>query len=1524
MKNVYSKFNKRRLNAIKKKRTVKKRKNTYVKRKKTFKRKKTTHLVKLNRINQEGGANRIVKLLKRLFKNYKRSKDNFVNYSEQFKKYYEFYEKQMIKLNEKFVIPINLDVNDILKQCVNKGTPLKIELGHTKTKYFKTDSEKEIIRKKKEIFNLEKKRIEFLNVIYRFSGSIGNIIARDRNFYYKHRKKRLTRGIKGYTTSRTSKIERNFSVDDNLWGMLARFREYEFYLNKYRLLLKTQYLNINRKPNSDDITEQANKGILAEIQENIKELNNDNLIPFSLEEIEFQSKTNEIKPVIDKFNEFIKTDNYYYIPPSEITNTNLILINLPKKKTTDYFKKNLGKLYRDTYDNGNVNNSNLISNHQLANNNIFDISQEEIKRFFKNMNKIFDDKTPYIDKYILFHKNYRELQKLNTIYIVDLEKIPYIDMGQISMLSYENKLDNTLKVSRDQGKKYNTKEKPYINNMVYFNNILHLPRFLLNNIKLTVLQNYKALNNSDLELRNKEVITKKITPIVFYKEDLNIILPKKTGGDRENTMTSLNLNNITTTKKNKINLPASCYHAFFKIKDMRTLKEINFKKYYKSLFTNKTISIGKKDLEFKSQLDIINSLFFINKREEVLTGTLIYLYKQIAYLSDFIFNNYNDKNIFNLFLNDINYENLNDSGKLKNIRNNIGLYNGIDDLRLYLTFSMVVYLQHCNRLAECITDLVEITKIIYETYKTHNKDAVEDSKLDTFENYYSKKRKETTLNNIDVFSSGTAEELYSPDDKIEHTSNYVSEFSSQPAIDYKYKKLLDKLKNESYFKDKSFEEINDIVEKIVEKLNKTSFTYKEFIKKLDTNTIKTLIQDEVNDTDIITKIYKDDKKEEYTKIENPKLSSDVKSIITIEKMNTLKKNINEIVDANTIEKQLLLLYLYVNRNTLILNTLTTDEKIDKSIRDFDAAIDENIEENNTFLINENLFLLDSSRLDKLIDYFEIVDINTNNIENIFKNSSHFTSKLSNILGYLKEIKQLNENNEKNFLENIKRNMEKGKEYIFDLTDDLEGDALSSIVRKNIKFIEKTEKTGTPSEKFKTTDNDIKILKKINEYKNHPIIIKIFNQPEINKEAIQSKIKEYNSNVKLVLYFYDLFKDMNKNINLKLDDISEKKNYPYQFLLLDYNPDDYLKYDNKELDEQELTIDQELQEYQKQILDDKIKIFDDIKDNSEKISDDLLNVLKIEDLLKEDNLISKKDFVGKFKIGFLKTIANIGKSLVSPKTDHTIHDWKYLAIVVCTFMTKPYYDMVKSKHQDLKKTAKDHLVNEKIVQYGAIKQELNNKLTNLANFITTLTKKINKELKKSNLYKLVEGMSKLENSKVPEYTKQMEKYKKGYEKIVKKCFDKVIKEEEYKSIKILLKDKKKDEFITNIVKQKGIELKEFLEGDGSKDGYIKKQKDIKNDKEKLDKQDLKGLGSDKEKLIPTIFKSNNFKKKLEASIKINISKLKEFSTKLDESEKYSKKTKDIITIFDNNITPLTTNILKKVETHFVLLNDTDFK
>ena len=58
----------------------------------------------------------------------------------------------MIKLNEKFVIPINLDVNDILKQCVNKGTPLKIELGHTKTKYFKTDSEKEIIRKKKTLF----------------------------------------------------------------------------------------------------------------------------------------------------------------------------------------------------------------------------------------------------------------------------------------------------------------------------------------------------------------------------------------------------------------------------------------------------------------------------------------------------------------------------------------------------------------------------------------------------------------------------------------------------------------------------------------------------------------------------------------------------------------------------------------------------------------------------------------------------------------------------------------------------------------------------------------------------------------------------------------------------------------------------------------------------------------------------------------------------------------------------------------------------------------------------------------------------------------------------------------------------------------------------------------------------------------------------------------------------------------------------------------------------------------------------
>lgn len=1523
MKNVYSKFDKRRLNAIKKKSTVKKRKNTYVKRKKTVKKKKTTHLVKLNRINQSGGANRIIKLLDNLFKKFIKSKNNFENFSKLYLKFLKLYQEQIKEIDEKYVTTINYDVNEILTECINNGKHLTIDFGYTDSKYFKSDNEKEIIKEKEEIFTLLRNRIVLLNKIYRFSGKIDNSFKqkKNRNFYYKHRLSRNRRFLKGNTNSKDSKIKRNFYVTDNLWGMIARFREYEFYLSKYRILLREEYLNITKKPKSK--SESVKKGILVEINEKMKELDNENKIPFDKDKLILNS--DEIKKKIkEEFNEIVKSAVFYYIPPVEITNANLILIDIPRKKRKKWYSPSLG---REEYNNANINTKKLnkISKHEEANNNIFKITNNEIERYFKKINKIFDNQISYIDKYLIFHENYRELQKLNTIFIIDLEKKPYIDMGQISMLSYENNLLNTLKISRDQEKKYKTKEKPYINNMVYFNNILHLPRFLLNYIKLTVLQNYKALNKSELDLRNKEVITKNITPIAFFEEDLNISNVEMKI-NRKTSINAFDLNNNSNNNDNKtpVQLPASCYHAFFKIKDMRTLKEINFKHFYK-VFGKKKISIGEKNLEFESQLNIINSLFFINKREEVLTGTLIYLYKQIAYLSDFIFNNDNDKNIFNLFLNYINYENLNDPGKLKNIRNNIGLFNGIDDLRLYLTFSMIVYLQHCNRLAECITDLVEITKIIYETYKKHNKDTVKNSKLDTFETYYSKKRKETTLNNIDVFS-GTAKKLYSPDDKIETTSNYVSEFSSQPAIDYKYKKLLDKLKNESYFKDKSFEEINDIVEKIVEKLNKTSFTYKEFINKLDTNTIKTLIKKEVNDTVIITNIYKDEKQEEYMKIGTATLSdkSDVKSIITIEKMDTLTKNINEIVDANTIEKQLLLLYLYVNSNKTELNTLTTDEKIDKSISDFDAAIDENIEENNTFLINENLFLLDSSRLDKLIDYFEIVDINTKNIENIFKNSSHFTSKLSNILGYLKEIKQLNENNEKNFLENIKRNMEKGKEYIFDLTEDLkEDDALSSIVRKNIKFIEKKEKTGTSSEIFKITDNDIEILKKINEYKNHPKIIKIFNQPEINKDAIQSKIKEYNSNVKLVLYFYDLFKDMNKDINLKLNVISEKKNYPYQFLLLDYNPDDYLKYDDGELDDQELTIKEELKEYQKKILDDKNKIFEDIRDNSKKISDDLLDVLKIKELLKEDNLISEQDFVKKFNIEILKTIANIGKSMFIMTVPENQNKF-WIASYFITNGLGAYIHGGITNYQRLKKTAKEILEDQKRKDYVAIKIDLKDKLTSLNNFNTTLTTKINEELKESDLYKLVDGMSKLEKSEGPEYKKQMEKYKKGYEKIVKKCFDKVIKEEDYKSIKILIKDEKKDEFIQGIVKQKGDELKTFLEGDGSGIGYIQKQKDIKNDKEKLDKQDLKGLGSDKEKLIPTIFKSNNFKNKLEASIKININNLIEFSNKLDKSEKYSKKTKDIITIFDNNITPLTTNILKKVETHFVLLKKDDFK
>lgn len=1529
MKNVYSKFDKRRLNAIKKRRTVKKRKNTYVKRKKTVKKKKTTHLVKLNRINQSGGKN-IQREIKRDLKEIKKTNSRFDKHSDGFKTFLKLYKTQLEKYNNEYVSPINSDVNSILEKCINEDISLSVgSVEKYKERTYlslKSNNQKEEIKKERVSLEYLRMRMILLNKIYRYSKNIGKTtngtrFREKKNFYYKHRLSRGRRFITGNLSFKNSKIGRNFDTKDNLWGTLSLLRDYEAKLGKHKSFIKLEYTKLVANT-------KTKEGLIPRVTKALKQLPSNLIEKFDKAEIE---KIKELKGNIDEplkeFNKLTTEAIHYYFPPLNTTNSHLILMSdLPRKRSwgintkyfsgTDYkYSAKVGNVMasvgqairspfkiaikdRDEYnDNGNINTKEIpINNHTKANDNIFNSSKKQILRFFKNMEELEEKKT-YIEKYKIYHGNYRDFHSLNSLFIFDAEMKSYKDMGQYS-LSYENKLTNTLKESRIQqisGQDGESKgpdiTKIYLYNQNYFNNILHLPRFLLNNIKLIVLQNFGELNSIDL--RSAANIKKDIPKINLFENDLNIKFDIEINDDNKLTNT-LDLNNIKNDDKGEIiKIPASIYHAFFKIKNINYIKNINFSGM--GWLGSKSIKI--KNIKKLKDVKLLNTLFFINKREDVLQGSLLYLYKQIAYLTDFILNK--DKGLFGLFIKDI-FNIKDNEDNIKNIGRNLGMFNGIYDHRLYLIYAMIIYLEHCNRLSECVTELEEVTRIIYSIFTDKNKEKIDGSKLPYYENYEKLKNSKTnSIENKDVSSKSLDTSLISSEKYYDDQKLKSTDPEDLIKSDFKYKKLILDLQT-NYYMSKSYAEINEIIQSILPKLeNKKIIILDEFIKKLDINIkIKDAIKQINNHNDEIKNIYKK-KNNIFT---HTKLKKDeFKEIYTPEKIKNFSNKI-KIEDVSSFHQELIL---------LTASETGFDETNETNINDLSENID--------LLLDENTVIFNNKDINTLLDVLELINLNTDDIEKRNPNSVFFKEKLNNAINNLAAIKNKNKEN-KTKIENeiqsdiviVLKTADKSSNLDFDIEIK---DKTDSDTETKLDFTSKTGKSILSKSDFDLKKNPgLKIS-------NHPTFINKYN---LSNSGIEVIIKEYNNNVKYLLKYYKKYINFIKDIS---DAVSYKKNIlyvPFQFLLLKTNTSilkdnrNYFQFDetktknelNIELsDEIKQKIDGLFKENEKKIT---VKINEEINKPSGLFSEINKNIVDY----KRKSDVEKENFINDIKTNLNRTLTKKTKDYEFNITDIVLILASFIiigaaffpgalvgAVSIFTLISMGVFRAIYKNYE------KKEIENKK--------DELN-KFTNIQmkNTIKRISEntigifETDSEFKKS-IYNILSKILKKDKS----YGNFIKEYKKEVFKLIKEKIN-LINEDN----KILEKPEEKNyyrflEFF--IFKFYNIEEKDYAEFiknyKKEKDKIIKERDNKVNAIESGDISELEAL----ETYIPVIMQ--NPKNLNNDEIAPILNEYKNFSEKVDKITKNTDKTIDIFNSFKLKTTSLLQNTLSKIKDHFILLN-----
>jgi len=873
LKTIYNKLESKKHDDIKKRKTVKRNKNIFLNKKKT---KKKIH----SGSGILGGL--FGSKVKKMLNSYKASGDEIrkelLNYNDEFKIIFNLYKKKQDILNKYYINKFNIEINSFLNGIIERGLEVNV-----------------IDKKNKEGYKLMKKRMEMLNKIYRFSTAVGQTLGsykskaitikgidfnislnQPKNFYYKHRHRRATRFVK---YKGVSKIERNFSTSGSIWGQIAVYREYEMKLEKIKSEIKNLLVKHSRE--TKEIIRRVKEEKTGKSEKSkgegtsVKENEDVNLI--TKEELDKLKELKVLlKPTYDKYNENLKTPIHYYVPKVKITNMNLILMKMPRKSKFAFgnlkniinpYKTNIEVDEQKVYD---TSDNKIVKSHKEGNKVLFEKSVDLIDIFFNDTKKILDNnKFNYMSSFVKFHGLHKLFHNIGILYLYNIEKKSYIDIGQISMLSYENHIDASLLDIKNKDKLI------YSENMDYYNNILHLPRFILNHLNACMIKSAEETYNDDyytlVGVKDSNQIgniddtrlTKIMESIGINKFKMNTLGLKKekVGAESEKELEqlkdedfSLNTPDDETDDNNSddkksIFLPISTYHAMFKIRDFNSIRNIKFKKDY---FTTK-VKINNENIK---KGEAISRLFYINNNNDILPGTIIYLYKQIAYLLHFTLclTHSNDNVLYSCFLekilnfaygdateekydkNDnkividknksiigkritsdttiITPEERNTRAKTqlykeKNIKRNIGIFSGIDNRALYVTYAMIVYLQHLNRLLECVTDLEYLTDKLFHTYKkdtgARNIFRDEIDRISKHEDYSVDSEKATGDN-----------KSYGYDDKL--LNNEVDKDIKSSSYDYK--RLIYKVKKE-IDRTKTLEEINSLIQAIVKQKQKT-------------------------------------------------------------------------------------------------------------------------------------------------------------------------------------------------------------------------------------------------------------------------------------------------------------------------------------------------------------------------------------------------------------------------------------------------------------------------------------------------------------------------------------------------------------------------------------------------------------------------------------------------------------------------------------------------------------------------------
>ena len=834
---VYNKIEAKQQDAIKKRRTIKKNKNIFLNKKITKMKDKKL------KIHTGGifGFSKEKKAINKYKKNSKIIIEKLNEYTTEFKNIYGYYKNQQKILNDNYILKFNREINIFLDGIIDK-------------KYIINNIDK----KKSEEYNIMKTRMVMLNKIYRFSTAVGQTLRTyktfninvPKNFYYKQRHSRTVRSLK---KKDNSKIKRNFAISYSLWGNLGVYREYELKLEKIKSEIKALLLSHEEYTENIKIdinTINRNKIVKKKDEKESKESEGD----VSVNEItkEELNKLKELKvkltPIYNEYNSNLDTDIHYYIPKIKVTNINLILMDFPKKSQYTNFKDFIRKdnIKYDEDEEYDTSDTGLIDKHKEGNRVLFEKSSSLINMYFDGANDILNrDSFLYLTNYIKLHNIQNLFHNISILYLYNLEKKPYVDMGQVSMLSYENKIDASLSDIKK------SKRLVYLDYMDYYNNILHLPRFILNHLKVCMLKTSKEIYNDDFygimknekKENNKEIQKdmnileeledKKIKGIINSDKQYNKFKTKSLGLKTEKKIQSIEeaskeqfdnsnkiyldtdkqLSNIDEDDKNFF-LPISSYHAMFKIRDFTSIKNIKFTRdWFTGFFYTKKIKINNREIE---NGNAISKLFYINKNKDIIPGTIIYLYKQIAFLIHFIFGktSKNENLLYQSFLEDIlnfsieeKIEGVEDKIE-KNIKRNIGIFTGVDKRKIYVSYVMIVFIQHLNRLLECIIDLEYLTEKLFYTYKkdTNARKIFRDEidRISRQEDY-----------TVDKKSTEKDKILYSFDDKLKDFEiNDELKNSS-----YEYKRLIYKIKND-VDRTKSLDEINELINAIVTKIGK--------------------------------------------------------------------------------------------------------------------------------------------------------------------------------------------------------------------------------------------------------------------------------------------------------------------------------------------------------------------------------------------------------------------------------------------------------------------------------------------------------------------------------------------------------------------------------------------------------------------------------------------------------------------------------------------------------------------------------